>query len=475
MKTTIICATIACVLPVSAHAQNANINWQSPTPISGPADVSTQGTYFASWAPYNQDSYNNGGNGLVVNGTKFRANSDLQSLSTVNFTDGYNAYNNPGTSDTNYNDLLQTAAYNGHGDGSLMSMTWGGMTPGHTYLVQIWANDGRGNSRSETFIGGNNTSATLDFGDAPGMFIIGTFVCDNTGTETISMNGAGSPNGPYPQLNLFQVRDITPTANIIWQAPVTISGTSDVSTQGTYFGSWAPYNGSANTLPVNGVTFQGFSDLPHFSTVDLDNGYNGFGAPSTSDANYNALLQYATFANEAPSSFTWDGMTPGHNYLIQIWVNDGRNIGQTRSESFTGGTNTSSAVTYGSDGSGPGQFIIGEFVAVSPGAARISINPFSSGSNPDAQINLVQVRDITIAPTQPRFTSISVSGATLNLTAVNGAHGGQFVLHSSSNPALPLNLWTPILTNSFDGSGNLTLSTNILNPAVPQQFFILSQ
>jgi hypothetical protein len=473
MKTIVICAAIACVLPVSVNAQNANISWQTPTPISGPSDVSTQGTYFASWAPYNQDSYNNGGSGLVVNGTKFRANSDLQGLSTVNFTDGYNAYNNPGTSDANYNDLMQTAAYNGHGDGSLMSFTWGGMAPGHTYLVQIWANDGRGNSRSETLTGGANTSATLVFGNNPGQYIIGTFVCDSTGTQTITMDGSASPNGSYPQMNIFQVRDITPTASIIWQTPVTISGTSDVSTQGTYFGSWAPYNGSANTLPVNGVTFQGFSDLPHFSTVDLDNGYNGFGAPGTSDANYNALLQYATFANETPSSFTWDGMTPGHTYLIQIWVNDGRNISQTRSETITGGTNTSGSILYGSDGSGPGQYIIGEFVAIAPGAETISINPFSSGPNPDAQINLVQVRDIT--PAQPRFTGISVSGTTLNLTAVNGANGGQYILHSSTNLSLPLNQWTPILTNNFDGSGNLNLSTNILNPAVPQQFFILSQ
>src|SRR4051812_20553591 len=49
---------------------------------------------------------------------------------------------------------------------------------------------------------------------------------------------------------------ITSVANaqpdVTWQAPVTISGGSDVTNSGIYFGSWAPQDGSANTLPVNG-------------------------------------------------------------------------------------------------------------------------------------------------------------------------------------------------------------------------------
>src|SRR5438270_6061905 len=40
-------------------------------------------------------------------------------------------------------------------------------------------------------------------------------------------------------------------ADIFWGSATTISGASDVNTLGTYFGSWAPYNGSANSTPVN--------------------------------------------------------------------------------------------------------------------------------------------------------------------------------------------------------------------------------
>ncbi len=210
MKKTLICASIVSVLAAVANAQNPNITWGTPTAISGASDVLNDGTYFGSWAPYNQDSFNNGSAGLVVNGVKFLAQTDLPDLSYSGFNSGYTSYNNPNTSDANYNDLMQSAAYNGNGDGSPLSLTWGGMTPGDTYQVEFWANDGRGNGRSETFTGGANTSASLVFGNNPGEWIVGTFVADSTGYETVSMSGVGSVNGPYPQMNMMDVLDITP-------------------------------------------------------------------------------------------------------------------------------------------------------------------------------------------------------------------------------------------------------------------------
>jgi len=46
-------------------------------------------------------------------------------------------------------------------------------------------------------------------------------------------------------------------------------------------------------------------------------------------------------------------------------------------------------------------------------------------------------------------------------------------LLESTNLLLPSNQWTPLLTNSFDDSGNLSLSTNVANPNLPQEFFRL--
>jgi hypothetical protein len=83
------------------------------------------------------------------------------------------------------------------------------MTTGDTYLIQLWANDGRGNGRTEFVTGGTSTSGTFTYGNAPGNFLVGTFVADGSGTETIVLDGTGSPNGDVPQINLIQVRDIS--------------------------------------------------------------------------------------------------------------------------------------------------------------------------------------------------------------------------------------------------------------------------
>ena len=302
-------------------------------------------------------------------------------------------------------------------------------------------------------------------------------MADASGTQNITLNASGGPDiGPSAQINLLQIRDITTKPDVTWQTPVTISGASDVSTSGAYFGSWAPQNGSASSFPVNGVTFQGFSDLPYFTSgPTFDNGYNGFGSPNTSDTNYNALLQYARFSNEGttPATVSWSGMTPGHQYLVELWVNDGRNIGESRSETITGGTNTSASLSYGSDGSGPGQYVIGTFVANSSGGQTLIANASSSGANPSAQINLLQVRDLTPAPKVPVITSVAVNGTTLTITATNGPANGTFALLQSASVTQSRLSWTPILTNSFDGSGNLNMSTNVVNPANPGEFYIL--
>jgi hypothetical protein len=212
--------------------------------------------------------------------------------------------------------------------------------------------------------------------------------------------------------------------------------------------------------------------LPGFSHgTTLDNSYNGYNSPNTGDSDYNTLLQYAVFANETttPATFSWSGMKPGDTYLVQLWVNDGRNIGQSRSETITGGANVSAPLSFGSDGSGPGQYITGTFVANTNGEESLTLTAYSTGPNPDPQINLLQVRDIT----GPTITSIAVSGTTLTITATNGPLNGAYVLLESPDLTLAPAQWTPVLTNTFDGSGNINLSTNVINQNNPLEFYIL--
>ncbi|MDB6112148.1 MAG: hypothetical protein JWR69_3898 [Pedosphaera sp.] len=111
---------------------------------------------------------------------------------------------------------------------------------------------------------------------------------------------------------------------------------------------------NAGGLSVNGVTFHASSDLPGAANAFND----GYGNPGTPDTNSNTLLQAAAYNhyNDAASSISWNGMTTGHTYLVQLWVNDARSIGTTRFEGITGGTNTASNLADDSNGGGAGQF-----------------------------------------------------------------------------------------------------------------------
>lgn len=72
------------------------------------------------------------------------------------------------------------------------------------------------------------------------------------------------------------------------------------------------------------------------------------------------------------------------------------------------------------------------------------------------------------------ITNFTVSGASLEIQGYGGLAGGPYVLLTSTNLALPLNQWTPMVTNSFDNNGDFDFSTN-LETGNPQQFYILSQ
>ncbi|HXB58907.1 MAG TPA: hypothetical protein VNU95_05060 [Candidatus Acidoferrales bacterium] len=200
--------------------------------------------------------------------------------------------------------------------------------------------------------------------------------------------------------------------NITWQTPAFITGDSDVNTEGTLFGTWAPYNGAAASggLVVNGVNFNAYPTLPG-ATDNFDNGGgNGtYATPSTPDSNYNQLLNAGAFGNTGnPYTVSWNGMTAGDDYLVEFWVNDGRNstVNQ-RTETVTGGDSTSAFLDYGSGSSGPGQYIIGTFVADASGDETLTLTP--GAAIPSAQFNLLQVRDITPAP-EPSTVAILAAG-----------------------------------------------------------------
>jgi autotransporter-associated beta strand protein len=107
-----------------------------------------------------------------------------------------------------------------------------------------------------------------------------------------------------------------------------------------------------------------------------------------------------------------------------------------------------------------------------PSSVAMNGNGLAAGATASLQTASGALQ-LVVTPHTPFITGISLNGTTLTITASNGPNGEPFVLMGSTNLLLPLNQWTPLLTNHFDGSGNLNLSTNIINPANPLEFYFL--
>jgi fibronectin-binding autotransporter adhesin len=85
--------------------------------------------------------------------------------------------------------------------------------------------------------------------------------------------------------------------------------------------------------------------------------------------------------------------------------------------------------------------------------------------------------DGTLRLATPQVTvGITLSGSDLILVGSNGTPFGAFNLLSTADLSLPLNQWTLVQSGNFDASGSVTLTlTGAVNPAQPQQFYLLQQ
>jgi uncharacterized repeat protein (TIGR03803 family) len=72
----------------------------------------------------------------------------------------------------------------------------------------------------------------------------------------------------------------------------------------------------------------------------------------------------------------------------------------------------------------------------------------------------------------PRLRTIRLAETSLTLDATGGLAGGTYTLLSSPDPSLPFTQWTPVATNTLDGTGSGTFTTSA-SPASTQNFFVL--
>ncbi len=162
--------------------------------------------------------------------------------------------------------------------------------------------------------------------------------------------------------------------------------------------------------------------------------------------------------------------------------------GGTLQLEVSGAANATNIVTTAITTSGTTALKIGSLSGVSTGVTYPLIS--YTGTDPYSSLSLslpagyngtlvdnpgIVGLQLTVVPvsSSPRFTSISVSGTTLNIAGTNGVANGQFILLETTSVAPPVH-WTPAWTNSYDAHGAFNVSANILNPATPHMFFTLT-
>jgi uncharacterized repeat protein (TIGR03803 family) len=108
-----------------------------------------------------------------------------------------------------------------------------------------------------------------------------------------------------------------------------------------------------------------------------------------------------------------------------------------------------------------------------PGVSGLfSFLGITSFDGPDVPITGVrQISSGVVAP--PGITGMQISGANLTIDGTNPS-SGTYSLMTSTNLSLPFNEWIPITTNTFNSSGNFSITaTNVVTPGLSKQFYIL--
>lgn len=83
------------------------------------------------------------------------------------------------------------------------------------------------------------------------------------------------------------------------------------------------------------------------------------------------------------------------------------------------------------------------------------------------------IDDVSVLPL-PGIAGINVSGTNVTLNGINGFAGTTYHVVTSTNLAVPLNLWQPVATDVLSANGNFNITiTNTVTPGVGQRFYIL--
>jgi hypothetical protein len=213
---------------------------------------------------------------------------------------------------------------------------------------------------------------------------------------------------------------------ITWNPPVTIARDADVSTNGA---AVLAYDWSGSSQSVNGVGFTAPGGGVGLSSGFAGNNYKRFlvgtAPPATNlGTAYQNLLTGGQYTlSGTAETLTLNGLTSGHQYQVQLWANDSRNLGiGARSETVSSPGGNTVTLNYPANVLGAlGQYAIGTFTA-----DAIS-QVIALKGNASTQINALQLRDLSVTPapiitTQPQGQD-AAAGSTVTFSVAASGTG----------------------------------------------------
>jgi hypothetical protein len=201
----------------------------------------------------------------------------------------------------------------------------------------------------------------------------------------------------------------------------TTTGTADIYTAGTSvfainftgvaFDTWGNDVTFFPSAP-QATTFRSAESVSAFTqnavTLSLNGSWSGntrFADGSPQGNAYGGLggftwdtLSYMRFINATSGSLTFSGLTVGQEYAVQYWVQDSRNLADSRTLTLDGQTTLDF-----NNGSGVGQWAIGTFTANS------TSQDIFIAANQSVQLNMLQLRAIP-EPSTALLSGLGVLG-----------------------------------------------------------------
>jgi autotransporter-associated beta strand protein len=292
----------------------------------------------------------------------------------------------------------------------------------------------------------------------------GLFTVTNIGFDAMALSYTGPTTVSNGVLALDAPALITNSSSVVIASPTAILDASDMGYVSNL--TSALPNGATQELVIDSI----FETLTNHSVGGIGT-LNGF-LQADQGSTVNVGLPTGTF--NVTSNATLSGFVN-----ISLDSTDAPTCGELVSPSITVNPTASLVVTNIGPGLNNGVSFTLFNHPVSFASVTLPAKDPTGVSTYIWQNNLAVNGTITltnggILPASPaKFTSISVNGIALTITATNGAANGTYRLLESTNLLVPVGLWTPVLTNTFDGLGHLNLTTNVVNPARPQMYYLL--